>query len=83
MRWTDRKGKGSETGIKAEELVGVVYSNSGLRVFTHALLKEICFPLETDHIHPLKRVANIVMSGAAEVEEKLVSTKFDVITHHG
>ena len=62
-----RKGK-SEAGVKAEGLITVVHSYSGLRVFTNALLKEIHFPLEANLFHPLKWIASIVVSVAVEIE---------------
>ena len=61
----------------------LVHSDSGLRVFTHTLLNKIHFPFKTNHIHPLKRVADIVMLVATKSKKKLVGTKFDVGTHHG
>ena len=62
-RWTK-----SEASVEAEGLFNLVHSYSGLRVFIDALFKEIRFPLEADHFHPLKRVASIVVSFAVEVE---------------
>ena len=58
----NKKRTESEASVKAEGLVNLVHSYSGLRVFTNALLKEICFPLEANRFHPLERVADIVMS---------------------
>ena len=62
-KWTE-----SEASVEAEGLVNLVHSYSGLRVFTDALLKEISFPLEADHFHPLKRVVNTVVLVAVKVE---------------
>ena len=48
---TGRKNKKrtkSEARFKAEGLVDLVHSYSGLRVFTNALFEEICFPLEAN-----------------------------------
>ena len=58
----------SEARVKAEGLVNLVHSYSGLQVFTGALFKEICFPLEADHFHPLKRVVNFVVSVTVDVK---------------
>ena len=57
----NKKQTESEASVEAEDSVNLVYSYSGLQVFTNTFLKEICFPLETDHFHPLKRVVNIVV----------------------
>ena len=78
-----KKRRESKAGIKAKDLVNLVHSYSGLRVFTNSLLEEICFPLKANHFHPLERVANIVMSVATKVEKKSIGTEFDVIAHHG
>ena len=58
----------SEARVKAEGLVDLVHSYSGLRVFTNALFEEIRFPLEANRFHPLKRVVNFVVLVAVEVK---------------
>ena len=63
----EKEKEESEAGVKAEGLVNLVHSYSGLRVFTNTFFKEVRFPLEADHFHPLKRVVNIVVSVAVEV----------------
>ena len=68
---TGRKNKKrteSEARVKAEGLVDLVHSYSGLRVFTNTFFKEIRFPLEADRFHPLERVVNIVVSVTVEVK---------------
>jgi hypothetical protein len=56
-----KKQTKSESSVKAKDLISLVHSYSGLGVFTDTFLKEICFPLETDHFHPLKRVVTVVV----------------------
>jgi hypothetical protein len=41
------------------------------------------FPLEADHFHPFKQVANFVVSAAAKGNQELVGTELDVVAHHG
>jgi hypothetical protein len=38
--------------------------------------------LKTDHFHPLKRVANFVVSTAAKGNQELVGAELDVAAHH-
>ena len=45
--------------------------------------KEVCFPLEADCFHPLKRVVNVVVSLVSKGNQELVGTKLDVVAHHG
>ena len=63
-----KKQTESEASVEAEDLVSLVHSYSGLGVFTDTFLKEICFPLETDHFHPLKQVGNIVVLVTVKAE---------------
>ena len=44
--------------------------------------QEICFPLEADHFHPFKRVANFVVSLVAEGNQESVGADLDVVTHY-
>ncbi len=64
----NKKRTKSEASVEAEGLVNLVHSYSGLRVFTNMFFKEIRFPLEADHFHPLKRVVNIVVSVAVKIK---------------
>jgi hypothetical protein len=45
--------------------------------------EENCFPLEADHFHPIKRVANFVVSLAVQGNQKSVGAELDVVAHHG
>jgi hypothetical protein len=44
--------------------------------------EEICFPLKADHFHPLKRVADFVVSTAYKGNQELVGAELDVVAHH-
>jgi hypothetical protein len=39
--------------------------------------------LEADHFHPIKRVANFLVSLAAKGNQELVGAELDVVAHHG
>ena len=75
--------RGSEAGVKGESLVSFVHSYSRFWIFSNAFFKEICFTLEADHFHPIKRVANFVVSLAAKGNQESVGAELDVVTHHG
>jgi hypothetical protein len=45
--------------------------------------EEIHFPLEADHFHPIKQVANFVVSLAAKGNQESVGAELDVVAHHG
>ncbi len=38
--------------------------------------------MKADHFHPLKQVANFLVSTAAKGNQELVGTKLDVVAHH-
>ena len=56
----------SEACVKGENLVELVHSYTRLGVFTDPFFKEVCFPLEADRFHPLKRVVNVVLFPVSE-----------------
>ena len=74
---------GSKAGIKGKNLVSFVHSYPGFGVFFNEFFEEIRFPLEADHFHPFKRVADFVVSLVAEGNQELVGAELDVVTHHG
>ncbi len=49
----------------------------------HIFFEEIPFPWEADHFHPIKWVANFVVSLSAEGNQELVGAELDVVAHHG
>ena len=78
-----KKRTKSEAGVEREDLVNLVHSYTGLRVFAKAFFEEVCFPLEADCFHPLERVVDMVVFLVLKGDQELVSTKLDVVTHHG
>ncbi len=44
--------------------------------------EEICFPLKADCFHPLKKVANFVVSTAPKGNQESVGAQLDVVAHH-
>ncbi len=46
------------------------------------VFEEICFPLEAECFHPLKRDADFVVSTAAKVNQESVGTDLDAVAHH-
>jgi hypothetical protein len=74
---------GSEASVKSEGLVGAIDTDTRFGVFSDAFLKEICFALEADRLHPFERVPSFEVTVAAKAKEELVSTEFDVVAHHG
>ena len=61
-----KKKTQSEASVKGEDLVKLVYSYTRLRVFANPFFKEVCFYLEADCFHPLKRVVNVVLFPVSE-----------------
>ncbi len=74
---------GSETSVEGKGLVGAINTDIQFGVFSDAFLKEVCFALKTDRLHPFKWVPNFEVTVAAKAKEELVSTEFDVVAHHG
>ena len=60
----------------------MVYADPGFEVLSNSLFKKVRFPLETDRLHPFKRIPNSVVKVAPETEKESIGTKFDVIAHH-
>ncbi len=75
--------RGSEAGIEGKSLVSFVHSYSGFWIFSNTFFEEILFSLEADHFHPIKRVADFVVSLAAKGNQELVGAELDVAAHHG
>ena len=73
----------SKTSIKGKGLICTVNAHSRFGVFSDSLLEEVRLTLETDCLHPFKRVPNFVVAVAPEAEKESVGAKFDVVTHHG
>ncbi len=57
---------GSETDVEGKGLVSAVNADTRFGVFSDAFLKEVCFALETDHLHPFERVPNFDVTVAAK-----------------
>ena len=74
---------GSETSVEGKGLVGAINADTRFGVFSDAFLKEDCFALKTDRLHPFERVPNFEVTVAAKAKEEPVSTEFDVVAHHG
>jgi len=72
----------SKAGVKSEGLICAAYPNSGFKVLSDSLFKEVRFSLETNRLHPFERVPNLVVAVAPKAEEESIGTKFDVIAHH-
>ncbi len=72
---------GSETSFGGKGLVGAIDGDTRLGVFSDAFLKEVCFALKTDRLHPFEQVPNFEVTVAAKAKEELVSTEFDVVAH--
>ncbi len=60
-----RKG-GLETGIKGKGLVSAADADTRFEVFADAFLKEVCFALETNCLHPFEQVPNFEVTFAAQ-----------------
>ncbi len=63
-------------------MAGSVYPDSRYRIFADAFFEEICFPLKADHVHPLKQIANFVVSTATKGNQELIGAELDVVAHH-
>jgi hypothetical protein len=48
----------------------------------YSLMHFLNFSLKADCFHPLKQVANFVVSTAAEGNQELVAAELDVVAHH-
>ena len=57
---------GSKTIVEGKGLVDAINADTQFGVFSDAFLKEVCFALETDHLHPFKRVPNFEVTVAAK-----------------
>ena len=57
---------GSKTNVEGKGLVGAINANTRFGVFSDAFLKEVCFALKTDCLHPFKRVPNFEVTVAAK-----------------
>jgi hypothetical protein len=42
--------------------------------YCQCIFEEICFPLKADYFHPLKRVANFVVSTTVKGDQEFVGT---------
>jgi hypothetical protein len=74
---------GSEASVKGEGLVGAIDTDARFGVFSDAFLKEVCFALKADCLHPFEWVPGFEVTVAAMAKEESVSTEFDVVAHHG
>jgi len=63
-------------------LIRAVYADPGFEVLSNSLFKKVCFPLETDRLHPFRWIPNSVVTVTPETEKESIGTKFDVIAHH-
>ena len=52
-------------------------------IFTHSFLKELCFALEGNSIHPWEGVGNIVDSRLFQFVKEAISTESNVLAHEG
>ncbi len=77
------KEGGSKTSIDGKGLVGAINADTRFGVFSDAFLKEVCFALKTDRLHPFERAPNFEVTVAAKAKEESVSTEFDIVAHHG
>ena len=64
-------------------MVGAIDADTRFGVFSDTFLKEVCFALKADCLHPFERVPGFEVTVAAKAEEESVSAEFDVVAHHG
>ena len=57
---------GSKTNVEGKGLVGAINANTRFGVLSDAFLKEVCFALKTDHLHPFEWVPNFEVTVAAK-----------------
>jgi hypothetical protein len=57
---------GSEANVEGKGLIGAVNANAQFGVFSDAFLKEVCFALKADRLHPFERVPNFDVTVAAK-----------------
>ena len=74
---------GSGTNIEGKGLVNTVNANTQFGVFSDVFLKEVCFALKIDCLHPFEWVPNVEVTVAAKAQEQSVSTEFDIVARHG
>ena len=72
----------SETSVKGEGLIRTVNANPRFEIFSDSLLGEVRLTLETDRLHPFRRVPNFVVMVAPKAEKESVGAEFDVVAHH-
>ena len=66
-----------EVCIEPDDLILLGHAHAALRVLPHPLLEEVCLTLETDCLHPFKRVPNFVVTVAPEAEKESVGAEFE------
>ncbi len=57
---------GSKINVEGKGLVGAINADTRFGVFSDAFLKEVCFALKTDPLHPFNRVPNFEVTVAAK-----------------
>ena len=62
-------------------MILIAGQNASFLVFTYALFKEICFSLNRNHVHEVKRVGGVVDAFVTEFNKKTIGNKLDVLTH--
>jgi hypothetical protein len=72
----------SKASIKGKRLVSVINTNARFGVFSNAFFEKVCVALKANRFHPFEWVLDFEVTVATEAEEQLVSTEFDVVTHH-
>ena len=73
--------KSSSTENRCWTLQGGAVHDTGLLVFSDALLEEVGLALHGDHLHPRERITNVVDLGAVQLGQETVGNELNVLRH--
>ena len=63
------------------QLIRSLLLDTGLLIFTNSPLKEVCFSLKRDHVHPFERIFSPVLLRNTKLEEETISDELNVLVH--
>jgi hypothetical protein len=71
-----------KASVKSKGLFQAINPNARFGVFANTFLKEVCFPLQANHLHPFERIPCFEVMLTSEGGKESIGAKFNVVAHH-
>jgi hypothetical protein len=71
-----------KAGVKSKGLFQAINPNARFGVFANTFLKEVCFRLQVNHLHPFKWIPCFEVTLTSKGGKESIGTKFNVVAHH-